>query len=82
MLKTAGYRRSIYDKRMLFTDRVLIAVYTDDIIVLGADRAAVREVTSLFVNNFNTRSLGIPKVFLGMTIDITGRQIKRSSRDY
>lgn len=82
VLKRAGYRRSVYDERVFFTDRVLIAVYIDDIIVSGADRAAIRGVTSLFANNFNTRSLSIPKVFLGMTIDITGRQIKLSSRDY
>ncbi len=82
VLRRAGYRRSIYDERVFFTDRVLIAVYVDDIIVSGADRTAIRGVTSLFANNFNTRSLGISKVFLGMTIDITGRQIKLSSRDY
>ncbi|GEQ68360.1 hypothetical protein JCM33374_g2028 [Metschnikowia sp. JCM 33374] len=61
---------------------VMIALYVDDMLILGPNEKEIAKVQTLLSNRFEMKDLGEPRKFLGMNIRITKDAIEISLEDY
>lgn len=74
VVKSLGFVKSRYDsclyfKGPLFTNRVFLLVYVDDILIAAKNRGEIDDVKGKLKSNFSMKDLGTVKRILGIKID-------------
>ena len=79
VLTSLGFQRNESDyglfSRGSGSNRVLIALYVDDLLISGADTTVVSQVKSKLSSKFKMKDLGLASHFLGMRVNQTGEGI-------
>lgn len=61
---------------------ILIALYVDDLLIMGADIDSTNSVKQLLSSHFQMKDLGLAKMFLGMDITQVSGRVSLSPNSY
>ncbi len=81
LLEKNGFRKSPTEECLFFKSGVVMLVYVDDIIIIAENQGEVDAAIGTLAKKFKMKNLGIPRLFLGMTIHCKRGQIKLSAKD-
>lgn len=70
VLFKSGFKSSHLDQCILYNEKlqVYIAMYVDDLLIFSKYQENIIKVKKLLNQNFEMKDMGIPKIFLGITI--------------
>jgi hypothetical protein len=83
-LHSYGLSTAAADNSVFFNEDIQVAVYVDDLLIFGADKAKVQHLKNALNGRFSMKDLGPVKWYLGITIERnrTERTIKLSQKGY
>lgn len=83
-LHSYGLSVAATDNSVFFNEYIQVAVYVDDLLIFGADKAKVQHLKNALNGRFSMKDLGPVKWYLGITIERnrSERTIKLSQKAY
>ncbi|KAK8946931.1 hypothetical protein KSP39_PZI007096 [Platanthera zijinensis] len=86
VVKSLGFQSSLSDKclyhRSLSDQTVIICLYVDDMLILGSNLAAVRDIKSTLAKAFDMKDLGPVDTLLGMKVSVDKGRVTLSQAHY
>ncbi|KAK8950761.1 hypothetical protein KSP39_PZI003380 [Platanthera zijinensis] len=86
VVKSLGFQSSLSDKclyhRSLSNQTVIICLYVDDMLILGSNLAAVRDIKSTLAEAFDMKDLGPVDTLLGMKLRVDKGRVTLSQAHY